>query len=104
MKPAATSRPFAGPFALGTLSAPDGAPFPALVTPDGRALDLRTALGEPALTTRALLERWDEALPRLHALAADDDGRLAAARRTCGCTLRSSPGRSSSRARTTGST
>lgn len=72
MKPAATSVPFAGPFALGTLSAPDGVPFPALVTPDGRALDLRTAFGEQELTTRTLLESWDEATPRLHALARDD--------------------------------
>lgn len=72
MKPAATSVPFAGPLALGTLSAPDGVPFPALVTPDARALDLRTALGERELTIRTLLERWDEAAPRLHALARDD--------------------------------
>ncbi|MFD9042160.1 fumarylacetoacetate hydrolase family protein [Streptomyces bottropensis] len=64
--------PFAGPFALGTLSAPDGIPFPALITPDGRALDLRAALGERELTTRTLLERWDEAPPRLNALAGDD--------------------------------
>ena len=71
MKPAATAAPFAGPFALGTLSAPDGAPFPALVTPDGRALDLRTALGTPGLTVRTLLERWEKELPRLHELAAD---------------------------------
>jgi 2-keto-4-pentenoate hydratase/2-oxohepta-3-ene-1,7-dioic acid hydratase in catechol pathway len=34
------------------------------VVPDGRVLDLRT-------TTRALLERWEEELPRLRALAAD---------------------------------
>ncbi|UUU20274.1 fumarylacetoacetate hydrolase family protein [Streptomyces sp. DSM 40750] len=71
MKPAPTSAPFAGPFAVGTLSAPDGAPFPALVTPDGRALDLRRALDAPALTVRGLLERWVEELPRLRALAAD---------------------------------
>src|SRR5437763_5619002 len=66
------SVPFAGSFALGTLSAPDGAPFPALVTPDGRALDLRAALGGHGLTIRTLLERWDEAGPRLQALARDD--------------------------------
>ncbi|MDH6437202.1 2,4-diketo-3-deoxy-L-fuconate hydrolase [Streptomyces sp. SAI-144] len=72
MKPAATSVPFAGPFALGTLSAPDGVPFPALVTPDGRALDLRAAFGERELTTRTLLESWAETTPRLHALARDD--------------------------------
>lgn len=69
MKPAATSVLFVGPFALGTLSAPDGVPFPALVTPDGRALDLRAALGERELTTRTLLEGWDEAAPGPHALA-----------------------------------
>jgi len=73
VKPAAASVPFAGPFALGTLSAPDGVPFPALVTPDGRALDLRAALGERELTTRTLLESWAEVTPRLHALARDDE-------------------------------
>jgi 2-keto-4-pentenoate hydratase/2-oxohepta-3-ene-1,7-dioic acid hydratase in catechol pathway len=71
VKPAATSAPFAGPFALATLSALDEAPFPALVTADSHALDLRAALATPALTIRALLERWAEVLPRLHALAAD---------------------------------
>lgn len=67
MKPAA----FSGPFALGTFSAPGEAPFPGLVVPEGHVLDLRTALGEPALTTRAVFERWAELLPRLHELAAD---------------------------------
>ncbi|WP_405719738.1 fumarylacetoacetate hydrolase family protein [Streptomyces sp. NBC_01537] len=71
VKPAAPSTSFSGPFALGTLSAPDQATFPGLVIPDGRVLDLRTALGEPALTTRGILERWDEVLPRLRALAAE---------------------------------
>lgn len=71
MKPAAPSASFSGPFALGTLSAPDQAPFPGLVVPEGRVLDLRTAFADPALTIRRLLERWDEALPRLAALAAD---------------------------------
>jgi hypothetical protein len=63
---AATSAPFtpfSGPFAIGTLSAPGETRFPSLVTPDGRALDLRTALDEPALTTQALLERWDGCTP-----------------------------------------
>ncbi|MER6157666.1 fumarylacetoacetate hydrolase family protein [Streptomyces sp. NPDC001868] len=73
MKPPAASAAFAGPFALGTVSAPDGAPFPALVTPEGRALDLRRALTAPDLTIRVLLERWTELLPRLHELAADPD-------------------------------
>jgi hypothetical protein len=71
---AATSAPFtpfSGPFAIGTLSAPGESRFPGLVAPDGQVLDLRTALGEPALTTLALLERWDEELPRLHTLAGD---------------------------------
>ncbi|MER7411048.1 MULTISPECIES: fumarylacetoacetate hydrolase family protein [Streptomyces] len=72
MKPAPTSAPFAGPFALATLSAPDGPPFPALVTPDGRTVDLRTALGDPQLTTRHLLEDWPAVLPRLRSLADDD--------------------------------
>ncbi|CAM5310361.1 hypothetical protein [Streptomyces aurantiogriseus] len=70
MKPAATSVLFAGPFALGTLSAPDGVPFPLPITPDGRALDLPTALGEQVVTIRTLLESWNEEMPRLRALAA----------------------------------
>ncbi|MFI5678500.1 fumarylacetoacetate hydrolase family protein [Streptomyces cellulosae] len=75
MKSAATSAPlFTGPFAISTLSAPGGAAFPGLVVPDGRVLDLRTALDEPALTALALLERWDEELPRLHGLAGDPAG------------------------------
>ncbi|WP_406221486.1 hypothetical protein [Streptomyces canus] len=52
--------PFSGPFAIGALSATGETRFPGLVTPEGRALDLRTALDEPALTTLTLLERWDE--------------------------------------------
>ncbi|MFI1031281.1 fumarylacetoacetate hydrolase family protein [Streptomyces sp. NPDC020951] len=64
---------FAGPFALGTLSAPDHVPFPGLVVPESRVLDLRTALGDPALTTRGIFECWDAVLPRLHELAADED-------------------------------
>ncbi|MEV1078361.1 fumarylacetoacetate hydrolase family protein [Streptomyces sp. NPDC050211] len=72
MKPAAASASFSGPFALGVLSAPDQASFPGLVIPGGRVLDLRTALGEPALTTRGIFEHWDEMLPRLHELAADE--------------------------------
>ncbi|WP_054240527.1 fumarylacetoacetate hydrolase family protein [Streptomyces sp. NBC_00723] len=72
VKPAAPSASFSGPFALGTLSAPDQASFPGLVVPEGRVLDLRTALCDPALTTRRLFERWDEVLPRLGALAADE--------------------------------
>ncbi|WP_405467706.1 fumarylacetoacetate hydrolase family protein [Streptomyces canus] len=75
MKSAATSAPlFAGPLAIGTLSVPGGAAFPGLVLPDGRVLDLRTALDEPALTTLALLERWDEELPRLRGLADEPAG------------------------------
>ncbi|MFD8130671.1 fumarylacetoacetate hydrolase family protein [Streptomyces mirabilis] len=75
MKSAAASAPlFAGPFAIGTLSSPGGTAFPGLAVPDGRVLDLRTALAEPALTTLALLERWDEELPRLHGLAGDPAG------------------------------
>ncbi|MEV5903247.1 fumarylacetoacetate hydrolase family protein [Streptomyces sp. NPDC052127] len=71
VKPAAPSASFSGPFALGTLSAPDQVSFPGLVVPEGRVLDLRTALRDPALTTRRLFERWDEVLPCLGALAAD---------------------------------
>ncbi|MER5740568.1 fumarylacetoacetate hydrolase family protein [Streptomyces sp. NPDC002262] len=71
VKPRSVSAPFAGPFALGTLAAGDGPAFPALVDGRERVLDLRTALDEPALTMRDLLERWPAVLPRLHALAAD---------------------------------
>ncbi|MDT0612519.1 fumarylacetoacetate hydrolase family protein [Streptomyces lancefieldiae] len=73
VKPEAASALFAGPFALATLSAPDGPPFPALVTPDGRALDLRTAFGDEELTVRDLLAVWDTAAARLATLA-DDSG------------------------------
>jgi 2-keto-4-pentenoate hydratase/2-oxohepta-3-ene-1,7-dioic acid hydratase in catechol pathway len=71
VKPAAASASFSGPFALGSLSAPDQAPFPALAIPGGHVLDLSAALAEPALTTRRILERWDALLARLHELAAD---------------------------------
>ncbi|MEZ3179501.1 fumarylacetoacetate hydrolase family protein [Streptomyces pimonensis] len=71
VKPAPSSALFAGPFALGTLSAPDGPAFPALVTPDAQVLDLRVAFGDDRLTTRSLLESWESALPRLRTLAAD---------------------------------
>ncbi|WP_327398668.1 fumarylacetoacetate hydrolase family protein [Streptomyces phaeochromogenes] len=75
VKSAATSAPlFAGPLAIGTLSAPGGAAFPGLVVPDGRVLDLRTALAEPALTVLSLLECWEAELPRLHGLAGDPAG------------------------------
>ncbi|MBA2950166.1 fumarylacetoacetate hydrolase family protein [Streptomyces himalayensis] len=63
----------AGPFALGTFSAPDGEPFPGLLAKD-RVADLRTALGEPDLTARGIFERWAELLPLLHALATDTTG------------------------------
>ncbi|CAL9373538.1 Ureidoglycolate lyase [Streptomyces sp. enrichment culture] len=72
MKPEPASALFAGPFALATLSAPDGPAFPALVTPDARVLDLRAAFERPELTVRAVLEDWAAALPRLRALAGDD--------------------------------
>jgi 2-keto-4-pentenoate hydratase/2-oxohepta-3-ene-1,7-dioic acid hydratase in catechol pathway len=74
VKSAATSAPFcpfSGPFAIGTFSAVGVAAFPGLVAPDGRVLDLRSALNEPALTALTLLERWDDVLPRLYAHAAD---------------------------------
>ncbi|MBQ0851401.1 fumarylacetoacetate hydrolase family protein [Streptomyces sp. NPDC057620] len=72
VKPEAASAPFAGRFALATLSVPGGPPFPALVTADARVLDLRTAFGDERLTVRALLEDWDTAMERLSALA--DEG------------------------------
>ncbi|KDN77607.1 hydrolase [Streptomyces olindensis] len=74
MNPPATPALFAGPFALGTLSVPDETPFPALIAPDGRVLDLRAALDAQDLTIRALLEHSAEALPRLHDLAAQSAG------------------------------
>ncbi|MDQ0578015.1 hypothetical protein [Streptomyces rishiriensis] len=64
MKRAVTSAPVDGPFALGALSASDGVPYPAPVTPDERARHLREAFGAPGLTTRSLLEQWADAAPR----------------------------------------
>ncbi|MEU5095595.1 fumarylacetoacetate hydrolase family protein [Streptomyces sp. NPDC020996] len=61
----------AGPFALGTLSAQDGRPFPGLVVAD-RVLDLGRALDWAPSGTRAVLERWEETLPVLRSLAAAD--------------------------------
>ncbi|MFI6012126.1 fumarylacetoacetate hydrolase family protein [Streptomyces sp. NPDC051243] len=61
----------AGPFALGTFSAPDGDPFPGLLA-KGRVLDLGRALDWSPSEVRALLERWEETLPALRALADDD--------------------------------
>ncbi|MGZ3118637.1 fumarylacetoacetate hydrolase family protein [Streptomyces sp. H62] len=71
VKPEAASALFAGPFALATVSAPEGPAFPALVTPDAQVLDLRPALGETGLSMRALLDAWDSVAPRLAALATD---------------------------------
>ncbi|MFE6280960.1 fumarylacetoacetate hydrolase family protein [Streptomyces sp. NPDC057877] len=73
VNPQAVSALFAGPFALASLSLPDGPVFPALVTPDGRALDLRVPFGREELTVRGLLDAWETAAPRLAALAADRD-------------------------------
>ncbi|WP_215452612.1 fumarylacetoacetate hydrolase family protein [Streptomyces sp. ATCC 21386] len=72
MKPAAASPSFSGPLALGAFSAPGQVSFPGLVSPRGLVLDLRTALGAPALTTRKIFEQWEQTLPRLHELAADE--------------------------------
>jgi 2-keto-4-pentenoate hydratase/2-oxohepta-3-ene-1,7-dioic acid hydratase in catechol pathway len=71
VKPEPASALFAGPFALATLSAPDGPAFPALVTPDARILDLRVALADERLTVLGLLDDWDAVLPRLRSLAED---------------------------------
>ncbi len=71
MKPESASALFAGPFALGTLSAPDGPAFPALVTPDAQVLDLEVAFDDEGLTVRSLLDRWETALPRLRTLAGE---------------------------------
>ncbi|MEU9352442.1 fumarylacetoacetate hydrolase family protein [Streptomyces griseoloalbus] len=74
VKPEPASALFAGPFALATLSAPDGPAFPALVTPDARVLNLRAAFGDDGLSVRRLLENWEVALPRLRALVEGDAG------------------------------
>ncbi|WP_405724907.1 fumarylacetoacetate hydrolase family protein [Streptomyces sp. NBC_00028] len=71
VKPEPASALFAGPFALATLSTPDGPEFPALVTADGQALDLRDTFGDDRLTVLDVLDRWDTVLPRLRALASD---------------------------------
>ncbi|MEI5571488.1 fumarylacetoacetate hydrolase family protein [Streptomyces brasiliscabiei] len=67
----ATLTQSAGPFALGTLSRPDGSPFPGLVVGE-RVLDLSRALAWGPVDVRAVLERWAEALPVLHVLAGED--------------------------------
>jgi 2-keto-4-pentenoate hydratase/2-oxohepta-3-ene-1,7-dioic acid hydratase in catechol pathway len=61
----------AGPFALGTFSLPDGEPFPGLLA-KGRVLDLSGALAWAPSEVRAVVERWEEALPVLHVLADED--------------------------------
>ncbi|MFG2809995.1 fumarylacetoacetate hydrolase family protein [Streptomyces massasporeus] len=61
----------AGSFALGTFSAQDGEPFPGLLAED-RVLDLRSALDWAPSGLRAVVERWEETLPLLRALADDD--------------------------------
>jgi 2,4-didehydro-3-deoxy-L-rhamnonate hydrolase len=71
VKSAPASALFAGPFALATLSAPDGPAFPALVTADAQVLDLRAAFSDEHLCIRSLLETWDTAAERVTALAAD---------------------------------
>ncbi|MEU9590952.1 fumarylacetoacetate hydrolase family protein [Streptomyces sp. NPDC048193] len=71
VKPEAASALFAGPFALATLSIPEGAAFPALVTPDAQVIDLRRALDDTGLTMRGVLDDWDAVLPRLTALTGD---------------------------------
>ena len=61
----------AGPFALGTFSAhDDGDPFPGLLAKD-RVLDLNKALDWAPSGVRDVVERWEQALPVLRALAAD---------------------------------
>ncbi|GAA4809169.1 fumarylacetoacetate hydrolase family protein [Streptomyces ziwulingensis] len=75
VKSEAASALFAGPFALATLSAQDEPAFPALVTADGRVLDLRAAFGDGNLTVRDVLVDWDSAAARLKALAEGIDGR-----------------------------
>ncbi|GGY86686.1 fumarylacetoacetate hydrolase family protein [Streptomyces nitrosporeus] len=71
VKPVSASALFAGPYALATLSAPDGPEFPALVTADAQVVDLRAAFGDDRLTVRGLLDVWDATVTRLEALAGD---------------------------------
>ncbi|MFI2781713.1 fumarylacetoacetate hydrolase family protein [Streptomyces sp. ALB3] len=73
VKSASAPALFAGPFALATLSAPDGPAFPALVTADAQVVDLRAAFGDKSLSIRDLLETWDTAAGRLTALAGDSE-------------------------------
>ncbi|MEU1185625.1 fumarylacetoacetate hydrolase family protein [Streptomyces sp. NPDC005820] len=70
----ATHRQPAGPFALGTFSAqeaPARRTFPGLLA-GGRVLDLSAALDFAPTGLRAVVERWEETLPVLRALADDD--------------------------------
>ncbi|MFI6251871.1 fumarylacetoacetate hydrolase family protein [Streptomyces sp. NPDC051016] len=60
----------AGPFALGTFSVPDREPFPGLLARE-QVLDLGRALDWAPTGLRAVVERWEETLPVLHALADD---------------------------------
>ncbi|MFF1570796.1 fumarylacetoacetate hydrolase family protein [Streptomyces sp. NPDC058293] len=71
VKPAPASALFAGPFALATLSAPDGPVFPALVTSEALVVDLRIALDDDQLTVRGILDDWPTVQPRLRSLAGD---------------------------------
>ncbi|MEU6356753.1 fumarylacetoacetate hydrolase family protein [Streptomyces sp. NPDC047072] len=66
----ATHRQPAGPFALGTFSAPEGPRFPGLLAED-RVLDLSGTLAGAPSDLRAVLDRWEEYLPVLHSLADD---------------------------------
>jgi 2-keto-4-pentenoate hydratase/2-oxohepta-3-ene-1,7-dioic acid hydratase in catechol pathway len=61
----------AGPFALGTVSVPEGEPFPGLLAKE-RVLDLGKALDWAPSDVRAVLERWEKTLPVLRSLADDD--------------------------------
>ena len=70
----ATSVKIAGPFALGTFSAPGRAAFPGVVAADRvRSLaadgDFAGFAAGGLLSTRSLLGHWDEVLPRLAATA-----------------------------------
>jgi 2-keto-4-pentenoate hydratase/2-oxohepta-3-ene-1,7-dioic acid hydratase in catechol pathway len=57
----------AAPFALGTFSADDAAPFAGIVLAE-RVASLVPELGE-STTIRGLVDRWDESLPRLQEIA-----------------------------------
>lgn len=60
------TEPSSPSFGLGTFS-DGGAPYPGIVV-DGRVADLRDLLGDPSLTSTALLRDWDRSFARMQEL------------------------------------